>query len=219
MFTLPPPPPYLLPTANRASFTATFSPRNSVTGLRPHRVSKHQRIQASALQDYFQQSKYLLTKSDGGPPRWLSPLECASCFHNSPLLLTLPGIDGNGHALLMHYQRLGQIFDIWCLHIPTTDRTPFTDLVKLVETTIRSESHRFPNRPIYIMGESMGACLALAVAAHAPDINLVLVLANPATSFSKSQLQALVPVLKAIPDQLCVSFPYLLSIMTGYIIL
>ncbi|KAJ0844094.1 putative diacylglycerol acyltransferase, serine aminopeptidase, S33, alpha/Beta hydrolase [Helianthus annuus] len=215
MFTLPPPPPYLLPTANRASFTATFSPRNSVTGLRPHRVSKHQRIQASALQDYFQQSKYLLTKSDGGPPRWLSPLECASCFHNSPLLLTLPGIDGNGHALLMHYQRLGQIFDIWCLHIPTTDRTPFTDLVKLVETTIRSESHRFPNRPIYIMGESMGACLALAVAAHAPDINLVLVLANPATSFSKSQLQALVPVLKAIPDQLCVSFPYLLSIMTG----
>lgn len=51
--------------------------------------------------------------------------------------------------------------------------------MKLVEKTVRSESFRLPKRPIYIVGESMGACLALAVAARTQNIDLVLVLANP----------------------------------------
>ena len=51
--------------------------------------------------------------------------------------------------------------------------------MKLIERTVRSESYRFPNRPIYLAGESLGACLALAVAARNPDVDLVLVLANP----------------------------------------
>lgn len=51
--------------------------------------------------------------------------------------------------------------------------------MKLVERTVRSENNRFPNRPIYLVGESLGACLALAVAACNPDIDLVLILANP----------------------------------------
>lgn len=42
------------------------------------------------LKDYFQQSKQML-RSDGGPPRWFSPLECASWSQQSPLLLFLPG--------------------------------------------------------------------------------------------------------------------------------
>jgi pimeloyl-ACP methyl ester carboxylesterase len=54
-----------------------------------------------------------------------------------------------------------------------------SELVKLVERTIRSEHHRSPNRPIYLVGESFGGCLALAVAALTPDIDLVLILANP----------------------------------------
>lgn len=49
----------------------------------------------------------------------------------------------------------------------------------MVEETIRSESKRCPNRPIYIVGESLGGCIALAVAAQNPDIDLVLILANP----------------------------------------
>lgn len=53
------------------------------------------------------------------------------------------------------------------------------DLVKIVERTVRSENQRSPNRPIYLVGESLGGCLALAVAAHNPDIDLVLILANP----------------------------------------
>ncbi|XP_019183791.1 PREDICTED: acyltransferase-like protein At3g26840, chloroplastic isoform X2 [Ipomoea nil] len=133
-----------------------------------------------SLKDYFQQSKQML-RSDGGPPRWFSPLECASRSQQSPLLLFLPGIDGVGLGLLPHHKKLGEIFDVWCLHIPLTDRTSFTDLVKLVEETVRSEYCNAPKRPIYLIGESFGACIALAVAARNPDIDLVLILANPGT--------------------------------------
>lgn len=50
--------------------------------------------------------------------------------------------------------------------------------MKLVETTIRTENHHLPDRPIYLVGESVGACLALAVAARIPHIDLVLLLSN-----------------------------------------
>ncbi|KAB5520891.1 hypothetical protein DKX38_025210 [Salix brachista] len=71
------------------------------------------------------------------------------------------------------------IFDIWCLHIPVKDRTSFLGLVKLVERRVRSENHHSPSKPVYLAGESLGACLALAVAARNPDIDLVLVLVYP----------------------------------------
>lgn len=47
----------------------------------------------------------------------------------------------------------------------------------MVARTIRQEYS--PNRPIYLVGETLGACLALSVAALNPDIDLVLILANP----------------------------------------
>ena len=51
--------------------------------------------------------------------------------------------------------------------------------MKIIERTVRSEHNRVPNRPIYIVGESVGACFALDVAASNPDIDIVLILANP----------------------------------------
>ncbi|XP_028771380.1 acyltransferase-like protein At3g26840, chloroplastic [Neltuma alba] len=166
----------------------------------------------SGWKDYIEQSKELI-KSDGGPPRWFSPLHGGSRLNNSPLLLYLPGIDGVGLGLILHHQKLGKIFDMWCLHIPVKDRTPFTELVKMVERTIRSENQSYPNRPIYIIGDSLGACLALAVAAHNPDIDLVLILANPATSYNRSQLQRITPLLEAMPRQFSPGVPYFLSLM------
>lgn len=56
-------------------------------------------------------------------------------------------------------------------------------LVKLVEETVRSESHLSPGRPIYLVGESLGACIALAVASRSPSADLVLILANPGEKF------------------------------------
>nr|TKS07942.1 hypothetical protein D5086_0000105920 [Populus alba] len=176
------------------------------------------RSSRKSLEDYFEDSKNFIAKSDGGgggPPRWFSPLECGSRLDNSPLLLFLPGIDGIGLGLSKQHSTLGKIFDIWCLHIPVKDRTSFLGLVKLIERTVRSESYCFPNRPIYLAGESLGACLALAVAARNPDVDLVLVLANPATSFEKSQLQPLIPLLEVLPFQHQLTIPYMLSSMTG----
>jgi len=56
------------------------------------------------------------------------------------------------------------------------------ELIQLVEKTIRSENLHCPDRPIYLVGESIGACLALALAARNPAIDLVLILANPGES-------------------------------------
>ncbi|KAI8030150.1 Acyltransferase-like protein [Camellia lanceoleosa] len=51
-------------------------------------------------------------------------------------------------------------------------------LVKFVEEIVRLEHASFPNKPIYLVGDSFEECLALAVAARNPTINLVVILAN-----------------------------------------
>ncbi|KAG6435094.1 hypothetical protein SASPL_106745 [Salvia splendens] len=121
------------------------------------------------------------TLSDGGPPRWFSPLECRSRLKDSPLLLYLP------------------------------------DLVKFVESTVKTEHSRAPNRPIYLAGESLGACIALAVAARNPEIDLALILANPATSLGKSLLEplSLLPLSTMMPEQLGSSLPYFVALLLG----
>jgi alpha-beta hydrolase superfamily lysophospholipase len=49
----------------------------------------------------------------------------------------------------------------------------------MVEDVVRKENTTSPSKPIYLLGNSFGGCLALAVAARNPHINLVLVLVNP----------------------------------------
>lgn len=118
---------------------------------------------------------------------------------------------------------------------------------------MRLEHALFPSRPIYLVGDSFGGCVALAVAARNPAIDLVLVLVNPgqcqyelvtalpsffliygydipcvdefllpsfhlATSFGKSYLQPLLPILDALPDELHVTVCYLLSLIMGNMI-
>lgn len=166
------------------------------------------------VKDYLIAAEEMI-KPDGGPPRWFCPVECGQPINDSPLLLFLPGLDGVGMGLILHHKALGKVFKVQCLHIPVQDRTPFEGLVKLVEEAIRLEHAYRPNTPIYLVGDSFGGCLALAVAARNPTIDLVLILANPATSFGRSQLQPLFPILEAFPDGLHVTIPYLLSLVMG----
>ncbi|KAJ7978061.1 Acyltransferase-like protein, chloroplastic [Quillaja saponaria] len=167
-----------------------------------------------SVEDYFDAATEII-KPDGGPPRWFCPVDCGHPLKDSPTLLFLPGLDGTGMGLVLHHKALGKAFEVRCLHIPVYDRTPFQGLVKLVEDTIRLEHASTPNKPIYLVGDSFGGCLALAVAARNPTIDLVLILANPATSFGRSQLQPLFPILEALPDELHVTIPYLLSFIMG----
>ncbi|XP_024982966.1 acyltransferase-like protein At1g54570, chloroplastic isoform X2 [Cynara cardunculus var. scolymus] len=124
-------------------------------------------------------------------------------------------MDGLGLGLILHQKPLRKVFEVRCLHIPVYDRTPFEDLVIFVEETLRFEHALFPSRPIYVVGDSFGGCLALAVAARNPAIDLVVILANPATSFDRSQLQPILPILEVMPDTLHVTIPYLLSFVMG----
>ncbi|KAK1583384.1 hypothetical protein Q3G72_023286 [Acer saccharum] len=167
-----------------------------------------------SVQDYFDAAKEII-KPDGGPPRWFCPVECGSPLKNCPTLLFLPGLDGLGLGLILHHKPLGKAFEVRCLHIPVHDRTPFEGLVKFVEQTVRLEYASSPNKPIYLVGDSFGGCLALAVAARNPSIDLVLILVNPATSFGRSQLQPLFPILEALPNELHATVPYLLSFVMG----
>ncbi|XP_042387766.1 acyltransferase-like protein At3g26840, chloroplastic isoform X1 [Zingiber officinale] len=177
-------------------------------------------IKPRDLRDYIEQSREII-RPDGGPPRWLSPIECGARGKDSPLLLYLPGIDGTGLGLIRHHERLGKIFDIWCLHIPVMDRTTFAGLVELVERTIKSEESYIKGKPIYLVGESIGACVALAVAARNQNVDLILILANPATSFSKSQLQSLSQLhsfttfLRVLPEPLHATISNSFRLITG----
>ncbi|KAK9108568.1 hypothetical protein Syun_024579 [Stephania yunnanensis] len=178
------------------------------------------KIERLSVKDYLERSKELI-RSDGGPPRWFSPLECGARWESSPLLLYLPGLDGVGLGLVSHHQRLGKFFDIWCLHIPVADRTPFKDLVLLVENTIKLEYSHSPNRPIYLIGESLGGCLALAVAARNPDIDLMLILANPGDPLRMmmASMEKELPLEEAVGDlvknlaEIFNSLPVLLDIL------
>lgn len=51
--------------------------------------------------------------------------------------------------------------------------------MKAVEDVLRQEQARRPNKPIYLVGDSFGGCLALAVAARNSSLDLVLILVNP----------------------------------------
>lgn len=166
------------------------------------------------VKDYFDATKEMI-KPDGGPPRWFCPVACGAPLKDSPILFFLPGLDGTGWGLILHHKALGKAFEVRCLHIPINDRTPFEGLVKFVEETIRLEHASSPNKPIYLVGDSFGGCLSLAVAARNPTIDLVLILVNSASSIERSQLQPLFPILEAIPDELHTAIPYLLSFVMG----
>ncbi|CAL5381066.1 unnamed protein product [Camellia sinensis] len=115
---------------------------------------------SKTVKDYLDNAKEII-KPDGGPPRWFCPVECGCPLKDSPVLLFLPGMDGLGLGLILHHKALGK------------------DLVKFVEETVRLEHASFPNKPIYLVGDSFGGCLALAIAARNPTIDLVVILANP----------------------------------------
>lgn len=56
--------------------------------------------------------------------------------------------------------------------------------MKLVEEAVKLEYALSPNKPIYLVGDSFGGCLALAVAARNPTFDLVLILVNPGESIN-----------------------------------
>ncbi|KAJ6844759.1 acyltransferase-like protein, chloroplastic isoform X1 [Iris pallida] len=208
--------PYLAPLLPPAAACRLRRNRIRLSAVGTRKLLDDSEVEPRGVADFAERSRDLAARTVGGPVRWFAPVECGPpAVESPPSLFFLPGLDGVGFGLIRHHQRLGKIFDVWCLHIPVTDQTPFVGLVEYVERTVKSEQSYSPNKPIYLVGESIGACVALAVAARNPNVDFILILANPATSFLHSQLQTLSVLLDVVPVPFQVMLPNCLSLLTG----
>jgi pimeloyl-ACP methyl ester carboxylesterase len=78
-------------------------------------------------------------------------------------------------------------------------------LLEQVEAVIQEEQSFQPNRTIYLMGQAYGALLALLLAAHNPDLDLVLVLVDPGGEIS-CPLPHFIPVSQFPSKSIYISF-------------
>jgi pimeloyl-ACP methyl ester carboxylesterase len=79
-------------------------------------------------------------------------------------------------------------FDIRCLSIPPDDRSNWDEMVNQTLSFLQGELERGQKRPIYLCGESFGACLAMQVAMRAPELIDRVILVNPASSMRHQPL-------------------------------
>ncbi|KAL3690999.1 hypothetical protein R1sor_004650 [Riccia sorocarpa] len=162
--------------------------------------------------DYMKYLQEYLT-DESSSLSWFCPVLENKPPQDAPILLFLPEVVGTGLGFSMQQENLGRLFELRCLKIPLRDRTPFEGLVSFVEETVRNEARNHPGRPIYLLGESFGGVLALAVAARNPKLDLVLYLINPTTSFEQSPLRSLSPVIQALPSAVSPAIPLLLGLI------
>ncbi|MBE9138060.1 alpha/beta fold hydrolase [Nodosilinea sp. LEGE 07088] len=99
-----------------------------------------------------------------------------------PLFVYLPGMDGSGKLFAAQTDGLKHHFDVRCLVIPPDDLSSWESLASQVVQLIRQERR---TTPIYLCGESFGACLALRVVALAPALASHLILVNSASAFHR----------------------------------
>ena len=99
----------------------------------------------------------------------------------------LPGIDGTGLAAFRQFPTISKDYTLSSFTVPITDRSSFIDLVHTCSAFVRRLAADCPpTRPIYLLGESFGGILALAVGIEAQEAVDRIVLVNPATSFLDS---------------------------------
>lgn len=99
-----------------------------------------------------------------------------------PLLVYLPGMDGSGRLFDNQVPALHGQFEVRCLALPRDDRSAW---FQLADQTIDLITAVAAGRPVYLCGESFGACLALQVVAQAPRLIHRLILVNPASAFHR----------------------------------
>uniref|UniRef100_A0A383WM75 Phospholipid/glycerol acyltransferase domain-containing protein n=1 Tax=Tetradesmus obliquus TaxID=3088 RepID=A0A383WM75_TETOB len=154
--------------------------------------------------------------TDDGPARLFSPVvpkpPGATPAEELPLMYYMPGIDGSGLAAYRQFPRLTRAFDLRCLIIPRTDRSSFEELVDTVAAMIKTELEWSDGgRPVYLLGESFGGILCLALAQKLGDYVDRVVLVNPASSFTNTPWPALGPLLTQLPADVYKLLPFALA--------
>ncbi|KAI8467306.1 MAG: alpha/beta-hydrolase [Monoraphidium minutum] len=158
--------------------------------------------------------------TDDGPPRLFTPYLPAARRVGGrevdpqalPVMFYLPGIDGTGLAAQQQFPRLLASFDMRCLVIPPSDRSTFEELLGAVEALLRREIEADGRgRPVYLLGESFGGLLALALAERLGELVDRLVLVNPATSFAQTPWPQAGPLLTSLPPEVYRLLPFALS--------
>ncbi|NJN32298.1 MAG: alpha/beta hydrolase [Synechococcales cyanobacterium RM1_1_8] len=130
-----------------------------------------------------------------------------------PLLIYFSGMDGSGQLLQAQLDELATAFDVHCLMLPRDQRLDWAGLAAEVQAQLLPLRHqgRVAGRSLYLCGESFGGCLALQLAAQAPDCLDGLILVNPASSFHRLPLLKLAAPLSGwAPTELYQAFTHLL---------
>ncbi|WIA33448.1 hypothetical protein OEZ86_006580 [Tetradesmus obliquus] len=120
----------------------------------------------------------------------LHPVKVADADQR-PLLVFLPGTDGTGQAITPQLPGLLEAgYDVRTLYIPPDDRSGWEQLqaqtLYLISTALGARLAGPHNVQVTIVAESFGGCLALRLAAAAPQLVKALVLVNPATCYNQS---------------------------------
>lgn len=118
-----------------------------------------------------------------------------------PRLVYLPGLDGSGELFYRHIPTLAAHFEVWCVQLAQRGRPSWAELTGRLLARLRASGAA--ERPIWLAGESFGACLGLKLARAAPRAIARLIAINPASSFrERPLLSAAVPFVASLPDGL-----------------
>ena len=146
-------------------------------------------------------------------PFWFDPLETYGLDEDRssapgiprPVLIVLPGLDGSSITAWAQYPEVGLDYDLRALAIPPADRSTFDELCEIISAEVERSSGAAAAAPVpvYLLGESMGAGVALNVAAGPAGAALSgLVLVSPATGWDLTWLGGLRSVLVQLPGWL-----------------
>ena len=112
-------------------------------------------------------------------------------------MLVLPGLDGSGITAWTQFPELSEDYEIRALRIASDDRTSYEDLVDNVSAEVASA--QVNGREVLLLGESMGAGVALDVARAQSSSLSALVLVSPATGWDRTWLGKLRKWLITLP--------------------
>eukprot|EP00873_Tetraselmis_striata_P011400 jgi/Tetstr1/431664/TSEL_021193.t1 len=117
---------------------------------------------------------------------FIQPAGCgSSAAHVSalPFCLYFPAMDGQGLTASEQFPTLCTAFDVHQLRLAASNRSSYQELITLSAAYLEQALEDSPpERPVYLIGDSWGALLALGTALRCPDLVQRVALVSPVTT-------------------------------------